>query len=340
MSDMSWHFSWDRGRAQIVPAGGMIGPVEFELEGGRSVQPFAIAPWSDDEGPDYDALPRLLQKLRGEWIGVPFGMPEPLASLPADWLDGPAVTRGYGDHFHGYSSNADWTLTSAEEGAAEMVLDYPEDHPVRRVTRTIRGVEGRSRLAFEFGVETRRAVELPLGIHPVFHLPETPGAASLEFAGSPRVRTYPVDAEPGISRFAIDQKSVPLDGVPMKDGTTADLTRLPLAFDTEELVLVTGHEGVATLRFPQEGYAIRLQWDATAFPACMLWISNHGRTAYPWNGRFRAIGIEPVVSAFDLGTDVSQNPDNPLRRQGISTTHRFEAGEEWTTGYTIDVFPD
>jgi hypothetical protein len=339
MSDMSWHFSWDRGVAEIVPAGAMIGPVSLVLDNGRTVQPFAVAPWSNDQGPEHQALPTLLQKLRGEWVGVPFGMPEPPATLPAGWFTGEPITRGYSPHFHGYSSNADWSLVSCGDGAIEMVLDYPQGHPVRRVKRSVRGIVGQSRLEFGLVVETRDAVDLPMGLHPTFRLPEAAGQAMLSFGGAPQVRTYPVQAELGVSKFALDQTGVPLDQVPTTAGGMVDLTHLPLPFVSEELVLVTEHDGTASLTCPTKGYGVRLSWDAAAFPGCMLWISNGGRTAYPWNGRFRAIGIEPVVAPFDLGTDVAQNPDNPLQRSGVPTCRSFRPGEVWHTAYSIEAFP-
>ena len=82
---------------------------------------------------------------------------------------------------------------------------------------------------------------------------------------------------------------------------------------------------------------MRLSWDAAAFPSCMLWISNKGRAAYPWNSRFQALAIEPVIAPFDLGTDIARDRNNPLNRAGIATARAFNANTPWTTRYMIEV---
>ena len=60
-------------QAQVQSLGAMLGPAWFSI-GGRTVQPFAIAPWAEDSGPEYRQLPNLLKRLRGEWACVPFGI--------------------------------------------------------------------------------------------------------------------------------------------------------------------------------------------------------------------------------------------------------------------------
>jgi hypothetical protein len=332
-----WRFAWDRGEAFVNPLGAMLAPVAFDIGEGQVAQPFAIAPWSDDRMPEHAALPPLLRQLRGEWVGVPFGTPTPLPGLPAAWQPLEGTKLNHGDDFHGYSSNADWQRVGIEEGQIELALDYPAAHVVRQVRRRIAGIKGKPRLEFELAVEVREPVELPIGIHPVFRLPSQPGRAELRFAGDPVAHTYPVEAEPGISNLVPGLSGQALDDLPLADGRRLDLRRLPLAFATEELVLVTGHGGGFSLTNHEEGYTVHMGWDAEAFPGCMLWVSNRGRTAYPWNARFLAIGIEPVAAPFDLGVAVARNPGNPLRRAGIATAVALEPRRNWTTNYWIEV---
>lgn len=331
----NWDIAWDRGSATVLQTGAMIGPAHLVLDDGRSIQPFAVAPWADDTGGEYEALPPLLKRLRGEWACVPYGMPDPPASLSDSWRP-PLPLQREDDTFHGYSSNAAWQLASRSDASLDLVLDYPASHPVRRVTRRIEGEPGRSRLKFALGIETRADTTLPIGLHPTFRLPAEPGLASLTFDGDALVHTYPIDAEPGVSRLEPDRRGQLLHRVPCKDGSVADLGRHPLPYATEELVIVTGHGGGATLTNAAEGYAVRLRWDEVAFPSCMLWISNRGRAAYPWNARFQALAIEPVIAPFDLGTDVGRDPNNPLRRAGIPTARSFTANTPWTTRYSIE----
>ena len=339
MTSPQWTIGWDCGTASIGGPGAMLAPAHFKLPDGNTVQPFAVAPWGEDVSPAHETLPNLLKRLRGEWVCVPFGMPSPPSDLPSGWVaegDGSASGETW---FHGYSSNAHWHLARLEASAIELTLDYPSSHPVRRLTRRVRGVPGRSALAFELEVETRTDVALPIGLHPVFRLPAESGRARIGFGGEARVATYPVDAEIGISRFRPGLLEQPFHAVPCKDGTLVDLGQQPLSFATEELVLAYNHGGSATLANTAEGYDVRLTWDATSFPSCMLWLSNTGRRAYPWSGRFQAIGIEPVVAPFDLGRTVANNLDNPLRQAGIRTARQFTANTSWTTAYLIEVSP-
>jgi len=332
----SWDISWDRGSATVLQAGAMIGPAHLLLDDGLTIQPFAIAPWADDSEQQHAALPPLLRRLRGEWPCVPYGMPEPPANLPTEWQP-PRPYRREDRMFHGYSSNAAWALRSGTPSSLELELAYPSSHPVRRVGRRIGGVPGRCELTFDLEIETRIDTSLPIGLHPTFRLPAETGAASVSFDGDVRVHTYPVDAEPGVSRLQPDTHGQSLGLVACKDGSFVDLGRHPLPYATEELVLVTGHRGGATLNNAAEGYAVRLRWDADAFPSCMMWISNRGRSAYHWSSRFQALAIEPVMAPFDLGTDVARDETNPLRRAGVPTARSFTANTPWATRYSIEV---
>ena len=62
------------------------------------------------------------------------------------------------------------------------------------------------------------------------------------------------------------------------------------------------------------------------FPATLLWISNGGRTAPPWNGRHLGrIGIEEVCSHFCNGVAISRQ--DLLAAEGIPTSRRFRREE-------------
>jgi hypothetical protein len=116
-----------------------------------------------------------------------------------------------------------------------------------------------------------------------------------------------------------------------------DITRLPLENSTEELVLVVGHHGSAMLTNRVENYSVSVSWDPAVFPACLVWLSNHGRDYYPWNRRFLGLGIEPIRAAFDLGVTVSRSRSNPLWKSGIPCTYGFTPEEDFETTYSIAV---
>ena len=111
-----------------------------------------------------------------------------------------------------------------------------------------------------------------------------------------------------------------LERVLRLDGRSVDLTRLPLADHTEELVLLELSEGTVKLQNYDELYEVVFTWDIKQFPSCLLWISNCGREFYPWNKRFQAIGIEPIAAAFDLGVIHSRNVSSPLQKMAIKTS--------------------
>lgn len=333
---------WDRGDFSVAAVGAMCGPVDFRLDDGRTIQPFAIAPWSDNpEGdPRYDELPPLLKRLRGDWACVPFGMPETRSDLSSAWVGRDVETNGLGQYFHGPSANLPFKLERADPGRLQFRLDYPKDHPVAWVRRVICGVPGKARTEFTLEIMPRATIGLPIGVHPVFRLPGAVGAAELRVAGEAiRVYTYPVDAEPGVSRLAHGEMFESLQAARDKDGAPMDLSRHPLAEVTEEVVLVGHAAGHACLVNREDRYCVDLHWEAKDFPSCNLWISNRGRSAFPWSGRHCALGIEPVAAPWDLGVAVARNEASPLRAAGVRTATDFTAGELWKTSYSIEVSP-
>ena len=307
----------------------MLGPAWFRL-GDREVQPFAIAPWSDDVEPEHEKLPSLLRRLRGEWPCVPFGVAEPRFDLPPDWMPDVSSSGGYIDpRIHGFSSNSQWKPIRVDKNRIQLVVDYPEDHPIKRLVRTITASEESPALEVSLMVQSREASELPIGIHPVLRLPDSPRTAKLQFGGAPRAWTYPTTFEPGISKLQPGIRDVPLTQLP------EDVTWLPLPYATEELVLVVGHQGLAMLTNVDEGYSVSLSWDPDLFPSCVLWLSNRGRDYHPWNRRFLGLGIEPIRSAFELGATVSRSRSNPLWRSGIPCTYSFSPESDFETTYSV-----
>jgi hypothetical protein len=307
----------------------MLGPAWFRLPDGREIQPFAVAPWSDDTTPEHDRLPGLLRRLRGEWPCVPFGVASS-RELPAEWTGGPAFDA---DRWpHGYGANHDWSLVARDDSRIEIVIDYPPDHPVRRLRRTVEGVPGKPQLSCSLEIEMRAAAELCLALHPVFRLPHQPRSAELVVRGLRAGRTYPVRGD-ATSRVQPDASFERLSAVPAEEGTR-DLSLLPFAEPEEELLQVAADAGEVTLLNHAEGYAVSLTYDATLFPTVVLWMANGGNTAYPWNGRFQALGIEPARAAFDLGSEASLAA-NPWQRAGVPTAIALTPAGGLRTRYSI-----
>lgn len=323
---------WDCGKAEIQTLGAMVGPVHFILDSGKVVQPFAIAPWSDDSSDEYAALPGILQRLRGEWPCVPFGAPSETTELPKQW-------RGFqpnpvDEEIHGFSSNHHWVIEKESATSVTLSIDYPENHSFRSLKRTVSGVSGHTELCCTLTIEARNNVETTLASHPVFSLSKAIGNTEITLSEFEFGHTYPLDVEPNVSRLMPDIEFKSLQSVPSKEGLQS-LTSLPLPFNTEELVQLCNVRGPVGLINQEGGYAVNLNYDQDLFPSLLLWISNRGRTAYPWNGRFTGIGIEPVCGAFDFGTDIGAWPANPIATRGVNTSISLKAGQSLTTSYSF-----
>ncbi|KAA3447324.1 hypothetical protein C7I87_27450 [Mesorhizobium sp. SARCC-RB16n] len=323
---------WAHGALTVQRLGAMLAPVTFLLADGRQVSPMHIAPWSNE--PAAEALPGILRKLRGEWPCVPFGYSVPAEGWPEDWarvMGSPAPD----EEIHGHSSNHDWAWRDSDSGSLSLMLAYPQGSEIERVERTVRPDPSAAAIDIEFKIAVRRACRLPIGLHPVFRLPIEPGAAALELGSFDEGGTYPHDVEPGAELFARDKSFTDLISVPTRAGGMADASRLPLAADTEELLQIEGVGGTVALANHADGYRVRLTWQKEHFPSLLLWYSNRGRKAAPWNGRHVAIGIEPICSPFGLGPATAL-AGNPIAQSGIATALEFSPEKPFVTRYRIE----
>jgi len=161
----------------VEALGAMLGPAQFRLPDG-DVQPFAVAPWSDDSGPAFDALPRVIQRLRGEWPCVPFGLPDDGQALPPEWRpSGPKTVLD--PCLHGFGSNAVWDPVHLAEDSITLSVEYPASHPVRRLWRTVKAEPSRPALSCSLTIDVREACALPIGLHPTFAFPNSHAARRL-----------------------------------------------------------------------------------------------------------------------------------------------------------------
>jgi hypothetical protein len=320
----AWRLSWRHGEAELQAQGGMLGPLTLRLKDGRAVQPMFLAPWLDD--PATRNLPPLLRDLRGELPCAPFGR-----------TDFPEGTKGWtrrdpGDEWeHGYSANQAWSLITADEGLIRIGIDYPERAPIRRLERQITADPDAAALDISLTIYPRADAHVPVALHPTFRVP--PGGIELRPGPFARAVAYPVPAEPGVSRLIPDSTALDLASLPAIQGTL-DLSHLPLAVKTEELLQLEACQSPFSLYYKAEKVEVRLSWDQQKLPDVMLWVSNAGRAAFPWNSRNYALGVEPVNGAFDLGRVAAPPTDHPLaarrglalkKDQSIRIDYRLEA---------------
>jgi hypothetical protein len=240
------------------------------------------------------------------------------------------------DLHHGPSSNETWKWIDGPPGTLGLRLDYPESHPIERVTRHIIPDPNAPAIDFVFSIVVRRDCLLPIGLHPVFRLPHESGSLVLSPGRYSHARTFPGTLEPSAALFAQDVRFDRLEVAPRRDGGTIDATRLPFSKDAEDLLQLIDIDGEMTLHYANEGFRATLAWDRAHFPSLLLWFSNRGRKDYPWLGRHVALGVEPICSAFDLGPAISTG-SNPIALAGTPTARQFRKDEEFVTRYRISV---
>ncbi|MDY0873998.1 aldose epimerase family protein [Dongia rigui] len=304
-----WRLDWPHGSAELTAQGGLLGPVTFRLGHGRTVQPMYLAPWLND--PATRDLPPLLRDLKGELPCVPFGrtdFPEGLQN----W-----TRRDPGDDWeHGYSANQPWSLITADKDLIRIGLDYPAASPIRRLERQISADPEAAALDISLTIFPRANAVVPVALHPTFRVP--PDGIDLRPGPFARAVAYPVPAEPGVSRLTPGGIAPDLSSLPAGDGTL-DLRHLPLPIKTEELLQLEACQPPFSLYYRSEQVEVSLSWDQQKLPDVMLWVSNAGRAAFPWNSRNYALGVEPVNGAFDLGRVAAPPEGHPfVQRQGLA----------------------
>jgi hypothetical protein len=326
---------WAHGTLTVQRHGAMLAPLTFLLADGRQVSPMHVAHWAGEPGTE--ALPGVLQRLRGEWPCVPFGYSIAADGSPPDWaaLMGPAAAD---EEVHGHCSNHPWHWEASDDNSLRLAIDYPDGSPIARLVRTITCDPAAPAVDITLRIEVREDCRLPIGLHPTFRLPTAVGAARIEPASFDNGRTFPGSVEPGREAFAVDHIFADLAAVPGRHGGTMDATSVPLAVDTEELLQLNGIDGEVALANVNEGYRVRLTWQKEHFPSLLLWYSNRGRKAMPWNGRHVALGMEPICSPFGLGLGTALSK-NPIARSGTPTARSFKAGETFATRYRIEATP-
>lgn len=321
--------AWKYGLLSVQRRGGMLGPLTFIVAGDRQVSPLYLAPWAAQES--RPALSEVLRALRGEWPCVPFGSYRPKEGFPPDWAD--VIGSHPGEHHqHGFSSNVDWRWTKITPGEIELACRYPEESDIEELIRRVRPVPDRAAVDLELIVRARRRTRLPVGLHFTFCRPRT--VATLQPGTFRDAWTSPGPAYESVQAFAPNCRFHDLQRTPARKGGYLDATTFPLAVEAEDLIQLTGVEGRFDLDLHGDDCRVSLEWNRDHFPSVLLWISNRGLHAPPWNGQHVALGIEPVCSAFGLGLEATRN-DNPLRRSGVETVIEFEPAAPFHTRYRI-----
>ncbi|MCB4769568.1 hypothetical protein LGR54_13195 [Ancylobacter sp. Lp-2] len=304
---------WPHGALRVSPMGAMLTELVFHLPDGPFA-PFARPHWSPDD-PLLGALPAHLRHLGAEFVCLPFGVGGPLDGIAPGWSEfGLELCN---DPPHGLAANATWRVEEQGAGHIRLTLDYPADHAVRRLTRTLAVRPDAPALDLELAIEVRRVTRLPLGLHPILSLDVPPESLHLQ-ARFRRGLTYPAMVPGGAMRAAIGRDFATLAAVPSRAGGVVDLARLPKAEPMEDVLQLCDVEGAVEAIFAERGAVLSLDWDRDLLPSCLLWISDRALAGAPWDGRYRGLGIEPIAACFDFAEAVSL-ADNPIASAGTPT---------------------
>ena len=135
----------------------MTAPVYFQFENGKTVQPYYVSPWQDENknGMGNDCL----KNLRGEFFCLPFGG----NGDPVDGEQHPC---------HGEVSSYDWTLSDVQENEEGVTVEYKFTMKVRpgEVTKKIKVNYGETVLYLSDTVSGCRG-DMPAGHHPIIKMP-------------------------------------------------------------------------------------------------------------------------------------------------------------------------
>lgn len=307
-----YRLNWSHGQAVVLSTAAVLADCRFDLPAG-AFRPFARAPWMGTM--DDPNIIGHLRELGGDFACVPFGAgpAEPIG--PRDWAE--LISEPPLLPIHGPAGDAEWVLVAQTDSSVTLGLDYPDNHIVQRLERTVLGREGSPILESELTIYPRRSGSISIGLHPILRLPETPGRLQLQ-ADFAFGLVHPRQVRDGDM-----QEFSRLDSVPTPSGVV-DMSHLPLSTKNFSVQLC-GTTGPLRAVFLDEAMGIELDWDRTILPSLQIWYTDRGIDGAPWHGQYRGVGVEPIASAFDLNTAVSTQP-NPINRRGVPTDVALNAG--------------
>jgi hypothetical protein len=309
----SWRLENDRVRLAVTRDGAMIAPVEFRLDNGRPVSPYALAPWKPAELDD--SVPPLLRVLRGDFFCLPFG------------------PQKDGDP-HGASANREWTVAARDDDS--LALEMPEADGWAALRKTLSLRPGQTALYQEIRIRGLSGA-WSYGSHPILDFSRLPeGAGRLSVSPFRRASVYPglFSAPERHERQALEPgaRFNDLTAVPTADGRTTDLSRYPVRRGNDDLVMMVSEPASEAQPFAWsaavlDGYVWFSLKNPADFPSTLFWLSNGGRDDAPWNGRHLGrVGIEEVCSHFSDGVETSRQTSF----DSIPTVRDFDPERETT----------
>ena len=331
-----YYLSWQGGEIEIDALGCKMTPV-FNLNG-KKIKPFHEPDWLNDISDDFNSLPGILQNLKGEFPCVPFGINSPIEDITDEWKTSYSVEPYIVNEPHGYSSNKDWELIEKKSNKLEFKINYPENDLVDHLIRTIEVQDDEPYNIFcTLQIHVKEDCELPIGLHPMFRIPKKMSKIKINSGKFKFGLNYPGLVLKDKTLGAIGKEFSSLEKIEGFDGNTIDLSQPPFDGNFEDLFQLCGIDGNMSLENFEENYKFNFSWNPNHFTSVLMWVSNKGRTEYPWNSNHVTIGFEPITSAFGLSTHVSLNKNNPISKRNVATSLKLYRDKPLFTDYSFSI---
>ena len=312
LGEPSWIARSDQVELAVTERGGHMGPVTFYRGDPGPVQPYYVNPWQSEK---LDTGLPLLDVLRGDFFCLPFGAAN--------------AYKGERHPVHGESANSRWSFESLERQGPVTALSLSLQVLARpgRITKTLSLLQGHNVVYCRHLLEGL-AGRMCLSHHATLALPAQEG--SLLVSSSPlrfgRVPPRQEALNSGNEYYFLQPgaRVRSLGRVPTvwKAPAYEDCSSFPRRYGFMDLLAfyvrpAAGPVWVAA-SVPSRGYVWFALKDPAVLPQTLLWISNGGRHASPWNGRNRCLGVEDGCAYFGDGLEMSARR-NDLNAEGIAT---------------------
>ena len=327
---------WTGGEIEIDPLGCKMVPT-FNLNG-KNIKPLHEAGWLNDKSEEFNMLPGILQNLKGEFPCVPFGINSSVEELTQDWKPSYSEKPYIVNEPHGYSSNKKWKLMDLQSHKAEFKIDYPEKDFVNFLKRTIEVDDDEPyKINCSLEISVKEDCDLPIGLHPMLRIPQDTNKVKILTGNFKFGLNYPGLVLKDKTLGAIGKEFNRLENVEGFSGNIIDLSSPPFKGNYEDLFQLCGVDGNVTVENYEENYKLDFQWDPLHFSSVLMWVSNNGRTEYPWNSNHITMGFEPITSAFGLSTHISTNSKNPIAKRNIPTSIKLFKNKPLKTEYSFSI---
>ena len=327
---------WLGGEINISTLGCMMMP-NFKI-GGNLVRPLHAGKWINDKTKEYNELPGILKNLSGEFPCVPFGINSPIEEITKEWKKTYSTEPYIVNEPHGYSANNVWDLIKMSNNKAEFQINYPVEDNVDYLIRTIEvDNHNPSVIKCSLTIVVNKDCVLPIGLHPMINVPSKKNMIKIIPGKFKFGLTYPGVVLPHKTAGAIGKEFSSIEKIPGFDGNNFNLSIPPYDGNYEDLFQLCGIDGRMTVENYEENYRFSYQWNPNHFSSILMWLSNRGRTEYPWNGKHITVGLEPITSTFGLSTHISCNHNNPINSRGVPTMIDFFKDKPWKSEYQFSV---